>query len=155
MNMLDGLYPPSAQNSMGIGWLQKYVGMTESKNPKEISEFHAAAGLSGSGPETPWCMSFVQYVLRHDMGMTDAQIGAPTASAADGLKMGQPVAQPSPGDIVVVPGEGPSGKHIGICSGPGKYISGNTGNAIAEKPIPGGAEYRHVGGANAWQQMAA
>lgn len=91
-------------------------------------------------------MSFVQHVLRNDMGLTDAQIGAPTASAADGLKMGQPVAQPSPGDIVVVPGEGPSGKHIGICSGPGKYISGNTGNKVAEKPIPGGAEYRHIGG---------
>lgn len=74
MNMLDGLYPPGALNSMGIGGIQKYVGMSESKNPKEISEFHAAAGLAGAGPETPWCMSFVQYYLRHDMKLTDAQI---------------------------------------------------------------------------------
>lgn len=39
------------------------------------------------------------------------------------------------------------------------YISGNTGNKVAEKAIPAGAEYRHVeGGAGAnmsGQQMMA
>ncbi len=156
-NLLATLYGvlPWSNNTAWGSDLSQYIGITEWSDPEKIREFHKSAGLT-AGPETPWCMSFVQHVLRKDRGLTDAQIGPPTASAADGLKMGQPVAQPSPGDIVVVPGEGPSGKHIGICSGPGKYISGNTGNKVAEKPIPGGAEYRHIEvGANPGQQMAA
>ncbi len=106
--LLNGMLPWS-KNSIG-GWadLSKYLNVTEWSDPELISDFHKAAGLT-AGPETPWCMSFVQYVLRHDQGLTDAQIWAPTASAADGLKMGQSVAQLSPGDIVVVPGEGLSG----------------------------------------------
>lgn len=105
MNMFDSQFASSGmQESMGIGGLQKYIGITEGSDPDKIKEFHAAAGLT-AGPETPWCMSFVQYVLRHDMGLTDAQIGPPTASAADGLNIGQIVSTPSPGDIVVVPGE--------------------------------------------------
>ncbi len=156
---VNNLMPRPLTNAIwGWGDLSKYIGITEWSDPKLIAEFHKSAGLT-AGPETPWCMSFVQHVLRKDRGLTDAQIGAPTASAADGLNIGQPVAQPSPGDIVVVPGEGPSGKHIGIASGPGMYISGNTGNKVAEKPIPGGAEYRHVeggAGASMWgQQMMA
>ncbi len=42
------------------------MGKNESNSPDLIRQMHAAAGLN-AGPGTPWCMSFVQYILRHDM----------------------------------------------------------------------------------------
>jgi hypothetical protein len=93
-------------------------GVSESKDPQRVREYHAAAGLK-AGPSTPWCMSFVQYMSRKYLGYN----GPKTASARDGLKMGNKIDTPEIGTIVVTRGSGPSGCHIGISVGNGEYIS--------------------------------
>lgn len=60
-------------------------------------------------------MSFVQHVLRHDMGFNSSQIGPPTAWAADGHSIGRHTETPKPGDIVLIHSSlANSGKHIGF-----------------------------------------
>ncbi len=114
-------------------------GISESKDPQRVREYHAAAGLD-AGPSTPWCMSFVQYMSRKYLGYN----GPKTASARDGLKMGNKIDTPEAGAIVVTRGSGPSGCHIGISVGNGEYISWNSGNAVKTKKIPTGSQFRSL-----------
>ena len=91
----------------------KYVGVNEAKNGDLIREMHKSGWLN-AGPGTPWCMSFVQHVLRKDMHMTSEQIGVwPTASAAAGHRIGRHTDTPQLGDIILVKSSAaPSGNHI-------------------------------------------
>jgi cell wall-associated NlpC family hydrolase len=91
-------------------------------------------------PSTPWCMSFVQYMSRKYLGYN----GPKTASARDGLKMGNKIDIPEVGSIVVTRWSGPSGCHIGISVGNGEYISWNSGNAVKTKKIPSGSQFRSL-----------
>lgn len=114
-------------------------GISESKDPQRIREYHAAVGLN-AGPSTPWCMSFVQYMSRKYLGYN----GPKTASARDGLKMWNTISTAEAGAIVVTRGSGPSGCHIGLSVGNGEYISWNSGNAVKIKKIPSGAQFRSL-----------
>jgi uncharacterized protein (TIGR02594 family) len=84
-----------------------YNGISEANNPGQIQEFHKAAGLN-AWAKTPWCMSFVQYVLRKHYGYQWPQ----TAAARDGLRIGEASEHPGPGDLVLIPRNGGSGYHI-------------------------------------------
>lgn len=112
-----------------------YDGKTsESSTPDLIRQMHASAGLN-AGPGTPWCMSFVQHVLRHDMWFNSAQIGPPTASAAAGHKIGRHTDTPKPWDIVLIHRTGGSGRHIGFvdsmnADGSVNVLGGNQSNSV-------------------------
>lgn len=94
------------------------IGKNESSDPDLIREMHRYAGL-GDWPGTPWCMSFVQYVLRKKMWFNSAQIWPPTAWAADGHSMGRhsDLTHAKPGDLVLIERSGGSGRHIGFFAG--------------------------------------
>ncbi len=129
--------PEGLQSALSSIWGDE--GVSESKDPQRVREYHAAAGLE-AGPSTPWCMSFVQYMSRKYLGYN----GPKTASARDGLKMGNKIDTPEVGAIVVTRGSGPSGCHIGISVGNGEYISWNSGNAVKTKKIPTGSQFRSL-----------
>lgn len=148
----QGNYIENAHGSDIIGAAQKYVWVAESKDGDLISQMHQSGGLN-AGPWTAWCMSFVQHVLRKDMGYTDAQIGTgKTAWAADGRKMGKHVAKEDvmPGDIALVNWAGSSGYHIWFVAWVDKakwtygLLWGNQGNAVTirEEKISNAREFR-------------
>jgi hypothetical protein len=127
-------FPSSEELSGAIQNISNDEGVSESKNPQRIREYHAAAGLN-AGPSTPWCMSFVQYMSRKYLGYKGPQ----TASARAGLNMWNKINNPEPGSIVITRWSGPSGCHIGICVG-----EWNSGNAVKIKSIPSGSQYRSL-----------
>lgn len=119
----------------------KYKWITESNDWALIREMHKSGWLD-AGPGAAWCMSFVQHVLRKDMGYTDAQIGTgKTAWAADGTKMGKHVDKKDiqPGDIALVKWAWKSGYHIGFvasmnqAAGTYELLWGNQGNAVTTR----------------------
>lgn len=142
-----------ASGSAIIGAAQQYVWRNESRDWEWIREVHKSGWLNAGG-WTAWCMSFVQHVLRKDMGYTDAQIGTgKTAWAADGRKMGKHVAKEDvqPGDIALVHGAGASGYHIGFVAWVDKakwtywLLWGNQGKgevSIREEKIANAREFR-------------
>lgn len=124
-----------------IGNALKYKWVTESKDWALIREMHKSGWLD-AGPGTAWCMSFVQHVLRKDMGYTDAQIGTgKTAWAQDGTKMGKHVDKKDiqPGDIALVHWGWDSGYHIGFVASVNQaawtyeLLGGNQGNAVTTR----------------------
>lgn len=94
-----------------IDKIQSYLGVSEANNPDKIKQFHTSAGQNGCGPETAWCMSFVQHVLK-ELGNKNYK---PTAWARDWLSMGKPTQTPQPGDLLIV--ERWKGGHIGFFMG--------------------------------------
>lgn len=109
----EGKWVENASSSAIHAAAKKYEGMNEAKNASDIREMHKSAGLN-AGAGTPWCMSFVQHVLRRDMWFNSSQIWSPTASAADGHKIGRHTDTPKPWDIVLIYRSGGSGRHIGF-----------------------------------------
>lgn len=109
----EGKWVENASASAIHAAAKKYEGMNESSNPNDIREMHKSAGLN-AGPGTPWCMSFVQHVLRHDMWFNSEQIWPPSAAAADWHKIGKHTDSPKPWDLALIYRTGGSGRHIGF-----------------------------------------
>ena len=114
--------------------LKADLGVSEKGNMKRVRQFQQAGGPAGrgGGDSTAWCMSFVQFKLK------EASLkNKPTAWAKDGLVMGRDsVANPQPGDLVVVDRNGKG--HIGFYLGTDKsgypiILGGNQGNAVSIK----------------------
>jgi uncharacterized protein (TIGR02594 family) len=88
------------------------IGVFETPGPestKRILEYHDCTSLDASDDETPWCSSFVNWVIRRAGGK-----GTNSAMARSFLKWGVPITDPFPGCIVVLKrGKAPSG-HVGI-----------------------------------------
>ena len=79
---------------------QKEIGVKEiagSKHNPDILKYHATTGKY-SDDETPWCGSFVSWVLR-ECGL--ATLGALGAGARNWLKYGSPTKNPKLGDLAI------------------------------------------------------
>lgn len=88
------------------------IGIHETRGPEStqrILEYHNCTSLDASNDETPWCSSFVNWVVCQAGGK-----GTNSAMARSWLNWGVPIAYPFPGCIVVLKrGKAPSG-HVGI-----------------------------------------
>lgn len=83
-----------------------------------IVEYHLTTSLKATDDETPWCASFVNWVLKQA-----GRSGTNSAAAKSWLNWGVEVAQPTPGVIVVIKKKTPgatsatgssSGFHVGF-----------------------------------------
>lgn len=85
-----------------------YLWTNQYENPELIKKWNESAWVEKPGPNTAWCMSFVQHVLNNLGKQT-----RPTAWALNGLKIGKRVETGSPWDLVIVR-RGEEGGHIGF-----------------------------------------
>lgn len=137
----EGKWVENASASAIYNAAKAYDGTTsESSTPELIRKMHASAGLN-AGAGTPWCMSFVQHVLRNDMWFNSSQIGPPTASAADGHKIGKHTDAPKQWDIVLIYRSGGSGRHIGFvdsvdAQGNVNVLGGNQSDSVRVSTYP-------------------
>ncbi len=88
------------------------------KHNARIVEYHGTTTLKATADETPWCSSFVNWVL-----IQSGRRGTNSAAAKSWLQWGRQSEEPSLGDIVVIqkktPGVtqatgSPSGFHVGF-----------------------------------------
>jgi uncharacterized protein (TIGR02594 family) len=109
-------------------------GQTEEPGPNHnprIVEYHARTSLAAKDDETPWCASFVSWV------MTEAGLRNPnTARARDFLHYGQSLDRPFIGAIVVLSrGNSPTQGHVGFYMGERGdsilVLGGNQGNSVS------------------------
>jgi uncharacterized protein (TIGR02594 family) len=97
---------PAAAPTLGAcpRWLEvamREQGQTEvagagQDNPR-ILEYHQATSLRATSDETPWCSSFVNWVMRQS-----GQTGTQSALASSWLTWGQKLAEPRYGAIAVI-----------------------------------------------------
>ena len=112
------------------------VGVSESRNPKRVIEYHQTTTLKAKDVKTAWCSSFACWVLQ--------QVGYKTTRSAwarDWLKYGQ-IADLQRGAILVFERNGPGGdSHVGFYTGKEnsigyEIISGNSGDAVTVQYYP-------------------
>ena len=141
-NQYGGGY--TENNNNPLSWLEsgKFWEMikqylTKGGGPERedvVRKYHAAAWLN-AGLGTPWCMSFVQFILRNHYGYN----GPKTASARDGLQIWTAAEKPKIWDLVLMPRNGGSGFHIAFVSNINaqwdqiSYIGGNQSHRVCEK----------------------
>lgn len=98
---------------------------------RRILEYHARTSLRAKTDETPWCASYVSWVLEQS-----EIISAHSARAMDYATWGQPLATPALGCVVVLRRTG--GGHVGFWMGErdGKVLvlGGNQGNRVSIAP---------------------
>ena len=127
--------PENAGKPQGNGstpWMAaayKYLGLNEVSGDSTVRQFHAAVGLKAGG-KTPWCASFVSYILE-SVGIRSTR----SAAAISYKNWGQP-AMPGTypyGAVVVIRFH--NGNHVAFClgeqGGKVRYIGGNQGGAKA------------------------
>ena len=127
--------PENAGKPQGNGstpWMAaayKYLGLNEVSGDSTVRQFHAAVGLKAGG-KTPWCASFVSYILE-SVGIRSTK----SAAAVSYKNWGQP-AMPGTypyGAVVVIKFH--NGFHVAFClgeqGGKVRYIGGNQGGAKA------------------------
>lgn len=127
--------PETAGKPQGNGstpWMAaayKYLGLNEVSGDSTVRQFHAAVGLKAGG-KTPWCASFVSYILE-SVGIRSTR----SAAAISYKNWGQP-AMPGTypyGAVVVIRFH--NGNHVAFClgeqGGKVRYIGGNQGGAKA------------------------
>lgn len=134
---------PSFMNGATVmGIARRELGQCErsgaATNPR-IAEYHRAAGLCAND-ETPWCSSFVNWVLKQaghrGTGSAAAISWARYGQAVSGLKTARS------GDIVVLHrrGGGANDNHVGflVATGAGgvRLLGGNQGNQVKESTYP-------------------
>lgn len=120
---------------------------SQEKNQKEIPglaanprivEYHSTTTLRAISDETPWCSSFMNWVMNKN-GIN----GTGSASAISWKNWGQST-ELKPGAVVVV--RGPLGHHVGLYlggeEGSLKLLGGNQGNKVKESTY--GSEYSIV-----------
>ena len=127
--------PENAGKPQGNGstpWMAaayKYLGLNEVSGDSTVRQFHAVCGLKAGG-KTPWCASFVSYILE-SVGVRSTK----SAAAVSYKNWGQP-AMPGTypyGAVVVIRFH--NGFHVAFClgeqGGKVRYIGGNQGGAKA------------------------
>ena len=108
------------------------LGVDEGGNKNLITKFHKAAGLN-AGPGTPWCASFVSYVLKESGISVEG-----SARARDWLGKGIPVEKSNlkKGDIIIFArGKNPDEGHLGFfekwsANGSPIIVAGNTNDKV-------------------------
>ncbi len=111
-------------------------GINEKQNSKIIQEYHESGGLNANA-ETPWCASFVNYVV-NEVGFKGP---LNPASAKNWETWGQHAEIPKEGCIVLLKRHGGSGRHVGFYAGEtpdGKILirGGNQDNEVNVKEYP-------------------
>ncbi len=105
-------------------------------NPR-IVEYHEATCLKASDDETPWCASFVNWVLQQSGGT-----GTDSAAARSFLKWGEPLKEPKIGCVVVFKrGTKPWQGHVGFYMGRNRKgdivtLGGNQSNQVCLATYP-------------------
>ena len=110
---------------------EKEIGVSETKNPKRVVEYHQATSLKAKDVKTPWCASFMSWVL------TKSGLSSPkTAWARDFLKYGRKLDKPQKYCIMVFERGAPGGSsHVTLWTGVEterhyKCLGGNQGDAV-------------------------
>jgi conserved hypothetical protein TIGR02594 len=112
---------------------EKEIGVTELKNPKRVIEYHQATSLAAKDTQTPWCSSFVNWILKQ-AGYKRTN----SAWARDWLDYGQKCS-PKKGCILVFERGAPGGSsHVTFYTGKeteSEYLclGGNQGDAVCIK----------------------
>ena len=127
--------PESAGKPQGNGstpWMDaayKYLGLNEVSGDSTVRQFHAVCGLKAGG-KTPWCASFVSYILE-SVGIRSTK----NAAAISYKNWGQPAIPGTYpyGAVLVIRFH--NGNHVAFCLGESggkvRYIGGNQGGARA------------------------
>ena len=134
-----GIGKGEAPTAMALGgksstpWMtlaEKQVGVNEKDHPALIREYHQIGGKLKAGGETPWCASFVGWVLEK-CGLK----GTGSAAAISYAKYGQPIDKSKPipyGAIMVI--KFGTGNHVAFCAGDkGNRVSMLGGNQSSKK----------------------
>ena len=122
-------------------WLKaafKEVGTTEIKgavHESRILEYHACTGLGAGDDETPWCASFVCFVME-SCNLTSTK----SAASLSYLRWGRELARPVRGCVVifervdrngaVIPNRGHVGFWLGESDGFVEVLGGNQSNKV-------------------------
>jgi hypothetical protein len=109
------VWPDTTENRKKIvEILRQYLDINNTEDSELISQFHNSAGENGEGkwPDTSWCMSFVQYILREELELATKDIGSPTVRAREGTRIWEATKDPKPWDLVIV--RRWNGGHIGF-----------------------------------------
>lgn len=132
-------FPKEQKPLSELPWLDiamQELGVSETKNPKRVIEYHQATGLKAKDVKTAWCSSFANWVLR------EAKIqGTNSAWARDWLEWGLECA-PKKGCILVFERNAPGGdSHVGFHAGDETadmilLLSGNVGDEVCLKWYP-------------------
>lgn len=109
-----------------------------------IVEYHQTTTLKAADDETPWCSSFVNWVMKQS-----GRSGTNSAAAKSWLNWGMAVTNPTPGVIVVIKKNTPgftqatgsySGFHVGffVSLSPThiRILGGNQGNKVKYSSFP-------------------
>jgi uncharacterized protein (TIGR02594 family) len=127
--------PENAGKPQGNGstpWMDaayKYLGLNEVSGDSTVRQFHAVCGLKAGG-KTPWCASFVSYILE-SVGIRSTK----NAAAISYKNWGQPAVPGTYpyGAVLVIRFH--NGNHVAFCLGESggkvRYIGGNQGGARA------------------------
>lgn len=127
--------PENAGKPQGNGstpWMDaayKYLGLNEVSGDSTVRQFHAVCGLKAGG-KTPWCASFVSYILE-SVGIRSTK----NAAAISYKNWGQPAIPGTYpyGAVLVIRFH--NGNHVAFCLGESggkvRYIGGNQGGARA------------------------
>ncbi len=113
------------------------LGVTEAKDPGKVVEYHQATRLKATSPRTPWCASFVCWVLEK-AGLPNPR----TARAADFVTYGNET-YCEPGCIVVfskthpdAAGSGHVAFLVGVDGDQLLCLGGNQANSVCVKKYP-------------------
>ncbi len=129
--------PTASSEPVVLEIARTQLGVSESKNPAKIIEYHQATRLKAKSVKTPWCASGVCWVLER-AGLPNPA----TARAADFLKYGKET-YPEPGCIVVFdkahPDAGGSGHVAFLVEVDGDQLvclGFNQGNSVCIRKYP-------------------
>ena len=127
---------PTAASPGGSGstpWMklaEKQLGVNEKDHPGLIREYHKIGGKLNAGGETPWCASFIGWVLEK-CGLK----GSGSAAAISYAKYGQPLDKSKPipyGAIMVI--KFGKGNHVAFCAADqGSKVTMLGGNQSSKK----------------------
>lgn len=103
--------PANSPSNSSAPWMsvaEAELGVSENSLPgehnKRIIEYHSATSLQATTDETPWCSSFVNWVMKQS-GYT----GTNSALAKSWMNWGKAITEGKPGAIVVIQSKSASG----------------------------------------------
>lgn len=128
----------AAWMDMAVAELGVHEDSIDGQHNDRIVEYHRSTGLGATDDETPWCSSFVNWVMQQS-----GRTGTGSAAAKSWLDWGDAVAAAKLGDVVVIKKQTPgvtqatgsaSGFHVGffisITGTHVRILGGNQGNQV-------------------------
>lgn len=135
---------PAPWMDIAIAELGVHEDSLPGQHNARIVEYHQTTTLKATDDETPWCSSFVNWVMKQS-----GRSGTNSAAAKSWLNWGMEVTTPTPGTIVVIKKKTPgltqatgssSGFHVGffvsLSSAHIRILGGNQGNQVKYSNFP-------------------